>query len=665
MTTYTGILSGLCKGVVDISVSDSGTSLKITAKSVTTTVYADESKRVAHELHVGSTQVFSKSVSRKEGSERTSVNKSITIPRRESQQTVSVRYEVSCDGYDVEAAGTLTISALTYAQLTPTWKVSGLKAKERVKGQDGATSTGGTVATWKVPRNATDTKNVNHFDGEEIKWTLACLDPSGRQSRIVDTELSGNEADERNGQGWQDYPDVSKTGREAFYPLTSLYVKSATVEVRGYHRHSVTNQRIPGPMAMTTFQYLEPRKPEVEWSYDESNGHVTLTVKSDAGIDRRERYDTSILALVTKQDGRTETLLGWKKTKKTEYTYEKDVSPYLAGMSAGKGILLSVQAYARGVRGDSDMATATMRIGMPKAVVIKGVTATKKTKGGVINVSIATGKFAESFIKVVRLERRMGESGNWEQVGGAVGDNGRQSLYDQWGDGWPEGQVLGQHVYYRVRSENENFHTYSAVFDALELFAPKPKIECNSKIEIVNVTPNADGTAAQVVVGFTDSTPNTGVELTWSDRATAWNDNKGPEKWKVEREDARSKSSRHAKTLTLDLVGLSPGTTYYLHARRYRVAEDEEHYSGYSARWTLVSPSAEGTTCVIVERTIVASRNGTEASFDVSYSGPVATTGTELSYSEVPHAWEKAGAQVTTVYTQAAGKSGPLFGKGK
>ena len=633
----------------DIETSD--TKIKIRVKWFVTVVshVGDGTLSVEQELYVDGQRVASKSGSWSRGTWKNWSGETITLDRRESNRDVLVHYQVNVGVQSRNFYKTHTFDPYPDRVLTPSWKPSGLTIAREGNGHR---------AKWDVPKAAVDQNRINRFTGQLVRWRLYYKSGS-TSGEMTDDNKKGTGVKEEY-EAYAEYPysyDGAAISRSSFYPLNSLVASKVNVWVRGYHRRSNNGKDLWGDWAgPATYAFEKPKKPTVSWEYDEASARATVTIETDAGDGKKERYDTRYRVEVKKADGKYEIIQTAVSSRSTKFSKTFDLSRFLTNLTAGKGITVTCYAYARGIAGDSETAEKSRAVFMPSAPTLGAVTVDRKGTGGVVRVPVSVNATNGS----LQLQRRHGENGSWSDVSGAVDNRvGCKALYDTWDNVWPNGQVKGEKVYYRVKSTRDNFTMYSAAKEAACLFTAKPPFECRASVGIVNIVPREDGRTALVVVGFTDSTENTGTELSWSERDTAWDDTQGPTVYKVEGADATSKSQSYAKTKSIYVAGLEAGKTYYVRARRYRApvdSGDKECFSGYTARQKLVAASAEGTTCEITK--IEPQIDGTSAYITVKYSGAVTTTGTEISYSEVAGAWSGAGVTPTASNVASSGKSG-------
>lgn len=470
------------------------------------------------------------------------------------------------------------------------------------------------------------------------------------------------------GQGTGDEV-VKNFDRERFYPKTSRKCTNVNVGVWG------GNKKGNGIKVWSMYKFGLPRKPKVTWSY--SAGTATLTVKTDPGEDKYERYDTRIkidfcrpgsnkwIAFFPKTDSR----YGVFETTSTEYTTTLDLSTYIDELiqyeNGGKSLKVRCRAYARGMRGNNPQVdkkdskgkpippvTSILKIAIPNPATVGTIEVDRKntedalSETSRIKVPVTVGGNTSH----VQLQRRRGENGSWEDVRDAEDNGSCTALYDSYGSALPE---PGQYIYYRVESEHLGFRAHSAPKRADCLFTAKPEAQCFASTKILStsqVQEEFQGSvqvSLKVVMAYTDSNyTNTGCELSWSDHPAAWNSTIAPNTQLFEGDDSASTTAAltkdYAHTKSVWIYGLEPGSTYYIRMRRYRVVDGQNCYSNYDTNignrlMVRIEGADAGDTCGIVSTTVGKSSDKIAVTVGITENND--NTGTELSWSTDPDAW--------------------------
>lgn len=515
---------------------------------------------------------------------------------------------------------------------------------DRDKTTSGGSTTYSVVASWEIPDVMSDTNRADHatfINAEcDLDWTGA-NNPEGtvyaNQNQLVTVTKYNRYWIKGLGMGTSFEKVYS---RSRYYPVKNdkaYTCKQIYVSVHGGNDSGVTGNLDDkfgrGPLTELTYKFNVPRKPDITFAYDMSTEELTATVTSDAGDDDRERYDTMYRVWLRNLDGTEEVLKEWTSTTDLTKTYVKDLSTALTGVTAGKYVRMYVEAYCRGMAGDSAMASSYRTVGMPGKAVIKDISVDKKASGGVIAVQVSASWLAQS----VKLQRRHGASGAWSDVTGATDDSDVQVLYDTWANAAP---VDGEYIYYRVVSTRDNYFIEGTPKRADALYTALPKTVCDSTVGIISTSPAKAGTSCTVVAGFTDAESYTSTqmhtEISWSDRRNAWSSTEAPLMHVADGNGSVS-SSTFERQQSVTLSSLTAGTTYYVRARRYRVVDGVTVYSRYSATESFMTESAADDTCGF--QSISCDRDGTRATIVVGINEDNANTGTQITWADHKDAW--------------------------
>lgn len=448
-------------------------------------------------------------------------------------------------------------------------------------------------ASWKVPKAATaekrkykDKNGQSQEKDNEYRFTSLYekfrIDEAGVKAKNEPADLDKvkKETDTEDSVNLDNFTTTKGKHftRESFYPKgTKKKVKAIVFGVAGH------NSAGTGDYATAKYEFELPRVPTISWEYLDGQGQVKVTVKTNAGDDKHERYDTVVKTTVKAGDGTEKKLLDWTPTTSTEWTatYDTSDSRYPADFAAGQTLSFRCWAYARGLKGDNPaQAKAVYKsrlIAAPSAASIKGVSVSSKDSTGRIRVEIAVGKNTGH----VQLQRRHGEGGSWEDVDGAEDNGSCTALYDSYGIAEP---IDGELMYYRIVSTRDNFTTTSEPYAAENLFTAAPTA-ATSTIEQADPVVGDDGTSATAKFGWTGE-PNqkgvSGIEVSWSQNADAWESTDQPETFEAEWEDAESQYSGKPHSMSVIIRGLPQATTTYIRGRKYLEADGGRTWSGYS-----------------------------------------------------------------------------------
>ena len=181
--------------------------------------------------------------------------------------------------------------------------------------------------------------------------------------------------------------------------------------------------------------------------------------------------------------------------------------------------------------------------------------------------------------------------------------------------------------------------------------------------KVWSATSTADGTGATVVVHIDEDNDNTGTEIAWSSDQNARQSNQQPESMKATwgtSANAESDKSKYPKAQTSYLRGLTPGTKYYIWARRYLETGEGSQDGPWSATYSFSTKSpavdtAANDKCGIVSATVTG--DGTSATLVIGWTEDNANDGTEISWSTDSGAWQANEGPQTMQATWADGKS--------
>lgn len=451
------------------------------------------------------------------------------------------------------------------------------------------------TATWETPKNATAEKvkkgnksvdNEYRFSNVDCSWTIR---KNTAPVAITRLNRKGRNAtsDSMNMNSFAPQVPPGTYTRDSFYPKTSAKVTYVEAWVRGY------NSEGSGPGVSQTYFFYKPKDPKVEWAYNQNAASVTVTVTSDAGADNYERYDTMASVKVKLGNGKEQQIKANASVGAgTTWTATYQVASYEADFSAGQTLVFSCSAYSRGLAGDSATKSSTITVGAPNAATIQSVAADTMALNGRIRVGVSVGARTSS----VQLERRHGESGSWETVNGAVDDGSCKALYDTIG---MAELVNGERLYYRVVSTYLNYTAVSAPFWAESLYTEAISAGSVSIGFVGDLIPADNGESAKAVIGWNSTGQDiAGIEVSWSEDPNAWNSTDPPNTFDATWSDAESQSTDWDNTLTIYILGLKQGSTYYVTARPYVDNEGERTFADY-AGFKTVSPTTRPSSVVL------------------------------------------------------------------
>lgn len=475
-------------------------------------------------------------------------------------------------------------------------------------------------AKWSLPNGAKNNSGTvdgaadSAYEDMTTTWSVTC-EPSEVIKRTAPQTL-----EETTNTMDLDAFDATNPSeeytRESFYPCTSRKVVSVDITL-------TANGKFSKPSSVSSTHALDlPSKPDVKWTYTASSGLLTAEVSSPSKSATGERYDTMYTVKVKLGDGTEETLTSWESMQEESVSIDYDTSEYTSMLAEGQVVEFTVLAYNRGLRGDnpssSNPVSSSRTLAYPNAAVIKSITTTSKDTTGRISVAIEVGANTAS----VKLQRRHGETGGWQDVSGATDNGNAKMLYDTVGLAEP---VDGEYLYYHIVSTKDNLTTISEPFRADELYTPRTTTASTS-VGIISLEMDTDGEGAKMVVGWTETKVGYATEVSWSTDHNAWESNKRPDLYEIVWEDAEPQSLDWEHTANFYVRGLTAGVTYYFKARR---AYEDGNYSDYASRTNIATYSETSTVSLSAPTSIV---RGDPISLFWSYSG----TATQVEYHVHP-----------------------------
>ena len=439
-------------------------------------------------------------------------------------------------------------------------------------------------ASWSVPSSMTDAKNCRRATSLSVYWDLIVSNNmySGYKSKSMSTTADSiNLNNVKLGS--------TTYARDKFYPLSGkpkLFGASITV--------TPVNSRGLGLPANVTYSFETPRAPSIgSFSFNTETGVVSVSITTNAGTDKYERYDTRYkMTVKNTRTGKTTTPHNTSSTS-TSTTLTYNVTDYQQYTYAQYS-QITVEAWSRGFAGDSKHVTKTFYVGYPAQTTILGVDVSSRSSSGKATVKIKTNSTKEHPVDRVKLEYLANVSyssasaipanANWTSSD-IVDDASCTALAIGVSEISPD---TGNRTWVRVKSwhlSEDVLYRYSNYVQVSTLYSPAPTA-ADDKITILSVSPGTDGKSIVVVLGWNkDGTDDsTGTELTWADASDAWKSTKGPEEhtftWSEGSKTSGGVTYRSSATITIK--DLEESTKYWIKARRYLEGDNATTYSPYS-----------------------------------------------------------------------------------
>ena len=467
----------------------------------------------------------------------------------------------------------------------PSVAVSGLGAPVRVEG------TRSMKATWKTPAAMIDTKKGDRATALDINWYLgiAGADPK----KVVKTS---NEKLTESTINLNSLTIGSKKyERKDFYPF-------AKKPVLNYVTVNVTskNNKGAGASAKATREFYVPRKPTIsDFTFDAETGEVSCTIDTDAGGDYYERYDTRYKMTVYYSDTKQTSTIYDTSTTNTSKTITFDDASY-ASRSFEDYAKVTVQAWARGYKGDSAVAEKVFYVAYPAQASIDDVQVSSKDSTGKCTIYVDTHNTEEHPVDRVKLEYLAnctyaeanlipGDS-SWEQTE-ILDDATCKALAMSVSNLIPD---RGKYTWIRLKTFHANetvLYRYSQYWRVRDLETPAATA-ADDKIKILSATAGSDGKSAVIELVWDDGElPSTGTELSWDEEEDAWKSTKDPSEYTFTWSDGPKTidGDTWGGSAKITIKSLDEASKYFVKARRYNEGDEETTYSEYSNSATVVT----------------------------------------------------------------------------
>lgn len=468
----------------------------------------------------------------------------------------------------------------------PNKKVSSLGAPARGSGRVMS-------ASWKVPSAMTKSSSKKRATKLTVTWTVS----TSSGARVLSNDYNTSVTSVSLNLDWFKVGNTTFT-RNSFYPLTGSRLTSVSISVAG------KNKKGNGKAAVATRAFSAPRAPEIdEISFNTSNGICSTTIRTDAGTDYLERYDTRYRITVITRTGET-VIASDSSTTSEEYEVTYDASDYM-NLTPDQFIKVTVEAWARGYAGDSAVVSRNFYVSHASKATITNQSVSSKDSTGKLTVEIDTNKTTEHPVDSVKLEYLYNTSYakssdipanlpsglQWEDSG--LEDNGDCTAISM-----PIANLVpdrGKFTWIRVKT----YHAHEAVlyrysdYERVEALETPPAEQAESGITIISAMSGTDGESAVVLLGWNASgtDDSTGTEISWSDEENTWKSTKEPENFEFTWSDGvypKTGTAEYNDSAEIVIKGLTEGKKYYIRARRYYEG-DTTSYGRYSNTATVIT----------------------------------------------------------------------------
>lgn len=441
--------------------------------------------------------------------------------------------------------------------------------------------------SWGIAKNLTDTKRCDRATGLDVVWTLGYK--GSTEKKVVGSSNMSLKSTQVN---LNDFTIGNKKyTRDSFYPVTKINLNYISVDVKT--KNSIGSKS----SGVKTLQFETPRKPSIpNFEFDTSNGQVTIPINTNAGVDRYERYDTRYSIKVT--DTRTKRTFtpsgGDSSSQSTAIRYTYDVSDY-QHLSYDDYVQITAEAWARGLKGDSEHVSRTYYVSYPAAATIKAVDVSSRDTTGKATVVISTNSTAQHMVDEVKLEYLADTEYEYaSQIPGTEVWNSTDIKDDAECTALAMGvtdliPAVGHYTWVRVKSWhlNENvLYRYSNYVRVKGLETPAPSASTGN-VSILSVTPGDDGESLDVQLAWTADNL-TGTELSWDESEVAWKSTKPPSTYEFDWDDGQitAGGTTYPHSALINIRDLHEGEKYYIKARRYLDLNGVVTYSNYSSTQT-------------------------------------------------------------------------------
>lgn len=448
--------------------------------------------------------------------------------------------------------------------------------------------------SWAIPNWLTDDNNKERATGFKITWSFdfstktAAKDPK----KVV---ASGNTSLTESAVNLNNLVIGNKTySRSSFYPQTKVKLNSVTASV------VPTNTKGDGAVvAKQTRKFLKPQKPTISTpTFNPSNGTVSATITTNAGLSYRERYDTRYYVSVYDSRTKKTTRTTDTSSTSTSITASRDVSDYRS-LAYGDYVKINIVAWARGYAGNSDKAKRTYYVSYPAATTIKNVDISSNDSTGKVTAHVKTNNKTEHPVDKVVLEylanvdysTQAAIPGDASWTSSDIVDDAQcTALAMPVADLMPE---RGKYTWLRIKSFHcaDQLYRYSNYMSVDQLFTPAATA-ADDEIKIIDAHAGAGGDSIIVVLGWNadGEDDSTGTELSWSRDEDSWKSTKEPDTYSFTWSDGElvDGNTTYNDSASIAIKDLAEGQKYYIKARRY-LEGDITTYSPYSNTATSVT----------------------------------------------------------------------------
>lgn len=381
--------------------------------------------------------------------------------------------------------------------------------------------------------------------------------------------------------------------RDSFYPVTSRTLTSVTCAV--YPQ----NEKGKGPVAKESRAFKTPRAPSIPMPvFNDETGQLTFTITTDPGDDYYERYDTRYkMTAINTRVSKREVVVYDTDDRRTSFPVSYDARDYMQ-LTYDQYIKVTVEAWARGFRGDSEHTIREYYISYPAQVSITKADVSTEDSTGKCTIEINTNYTKAHPVDRVKLEYLANvDYPNADVIpGDAVWED--TDIID---DGQCDALSVaitklipekGKYTWLRVKSWHATESRLYRYSDFVNVMHKEPPTAQDDNITILSAVPAQSGQAIVVQLAWNPDgqDDSTGTELSWSDELDTWESTKLPDAFTFDwsKGPITSEGVTYQDSARITIKGLKEGVRYYIKARRYLEA-DVISYSDYSDYATCVT----------------------------------------------------------------------------
>ncbi len=506
-------------------------------------------------------------------------------------------------------------------------------------------------ASWKIPSNLTAKTNPNRAENFSAWFGIHCTAPQISASANL-LKFGGD----------YHYGSPSTTGANLtsaeytfnvsrFFPFTidGPKINSIYVYVSPYNSYGEPDW---AGKACASVSLVKPDQIEISVpELDDETGHITCELKAKSTSGYKHYYAMHLhRACYDSQSGTWGSRLSYERYVGTEYTDSViDVSG-IWGISGDRYWCYRMYGETEGIAGygSGSFVDRWLYISQPKVPTITSVTVSGTDANSKVAVRLKTNATKEHPVTNMRLQ--VLKSSDATTVAQALADDSWEDM-DVVDDGQctclttevsevrpdPDTYSWVRVKVWNLTETQGNLHNWSSPYRLKSLETKSPTAS-NDKCGIISITPAKNGLTASVRIGWTEDTANTGTELSWADNPNAWSATDSPSTATFDGNGSASSGTEWARERTVTLSSLTPGTTYWVRARRYLSGSGSDTtYTAYCKAWSFKAQGAENDSCGIVS--CKPGKDGTTATVIVGFTEDSTNTGTELTWSADENAW--------------------------